>query len=61
MKILVDENIPLVTVEQLGLMGHDVLDIRGTSQQGLTDSALWEIAYKQRRFLNRSCLWIFTV
>ena len=30
MDILVDENIPLISVDQLRRMGHDVLDIRGT-------------------------------
>ena len=30
MRILVDENIPKVTVHELQAMGHDVLDIRGT-------------------------------
>jgi hypothetical protein len=29
MKIFVDENIPLETIEALTGMGHDVLDIRG--------------------------------
>jgi len=29
MKILVDENIPNVTVQELRSQGHDVLDIRG--------------------------------
>jgi hypothetical protein len=30
MKILVDENIPLVSVSKLRRLGHDVSDIRGT-------------------------------
>jgi hypothetical protein len=30
MKIFADENIPLMTVEALRALGHDVLDIRGT-------------------------------
>lgn len=42
MKICVDENIPLVTVAELKNLGHDVLDIRGTIEQGLTDNLLWE-------------------
>ena len=40
MKICVDENIPLVTVVELRNLGHDVLDIRGTTEQGLTDELL---------------------
>ena len=49
MRILVDENIPSVTVESLRAAGHDVLDIRGTPQQGLFDDALWEIAQTDKR------------
>jgi predicted nuclease of predicted toxin-antitoxin system len=30
MKILVDENIPRMTVDRLRGVGHDVIDIRGT-------------------------------
>ena len=37
MKIFVDENIPNVTVDPLRAAGHDVLDIRGTPQQGMVD------------------------
>ncbi|CAN5588199.1 hypothetical protein BH10ACI1_BH10ACI1_08910 [soil metagenome] len=40
MKICVDENIPLVTVTELKNLGHDVLDIRGTNEQGLPDNLL---------------------
>jgi hypothetical protein len=32
MDILVDENIPLMTVASLREQGHDVVDIRGTGQ-----------------------------
>ena len=44
MKILVDENIPLISVKALREQGHDVLDIRGTSDQGLVDKLLWELS-----------------
>jgi len=37
MKIIVDENIPLMTVETLSKLGHSVLDIRGTSDEGMAD------------------------
>jgi len=40
MQILVDENIPLMTVEQLHQLGHDVFDIRGTADQGISDELL---------------------
>ncbi|MBX3734578.1 MAG: hypothetical protein KF791_18535 [Verrucomicrobiae bacterium] len=33
MSILVDENIPNLTVRELRTMAHDVLDIRGTERQ----------------------------
>ena len=51
MKILVDENIPNFTVEQLRQLGHDVKDIRGTQQEGIDDSIVWEIAQSENRLL----------
>ncbi len=42
MKVLVDENIPLITVEELRLKGFDVIDIRGSAEQGITDEVLWQ-------------------
>jgi len=51
MDILVDENIPLISVEQLRNMGHDVLDIRGTSEQGISDKLLWNKACQEKRLL----------
>ncbi len=51
MDILVDENIPLMGVQQLRDMGHDVLDIRGTAEQGISDELLWNKACQERRLL----------
>lgn len=51
MKILVDENIPLMCAEQLRDMGHDVLDIRGTTDQGISDELLWDKACREKRLL----------
>ncbi len=51
MKICVDENIPLVSVTELVELGHDVLDIRGTSEEGLPDYLLWEKVQKEKRLL----------
>ncbi len=51
MKILVDENIPLISVEQLQRSGHDVFDIRGTENQGMTDDVLWLLACQEKRLL----------
>lgn len=51
MKIFVDENIPNVTVQELRALGHDVLDIRGTPQQGMLDDELWTLAQSEQRLL----------
>ena len=51
MKIFVDENIPLVTVEELKECGHDVLDIRGSEAQGMADDLLWKRAQREQRLL----------
>jgi predicted nuclease of predicted toxin-antitoxin system len=51
MKICVDENIPLITVLELQKLGHDVLDIRGTENRGISDDLLWEKVQKEERLL----------
>jgi predicted nuclease of predicted toxin-antitoxin system len=51
MKVCVDENIPLSTVAELRSLGHDVLDIRGTANQGMPDDLLWELVQKESRLL----------
>lgn len=51
MKILVDENIPATTVTDLREQGHDILDIRGTSDQGMSDQELWQKAVREKRLL----------
>jgi predicted nuclease of predicted toxin-antitoxin system len=51
MKIFVDENIPNMTVEKLCQMGHDVMDIRGTEKEGLSDRGIWEIVQEEERLL----------
>ena len=51
MKILVDENIPNSTVGALRSAGHDVLDIRGTPDEGLTDEEIFRVATEQQRLL----------
>ena len=51
MRILVDENIPNISVRELRAMGHDVLDIRGTERQGMFDDELWPFAQAERRLL----------
>jgi predicted nuclease of predicted toxin-antitoxin system len=51
MKILVDENIPLVTVDELRQRGHDVSDIRETTDKGMEDELLWKKACDEGRLL----------
>ncbi len=51
MKILVDENIPRMTVAELRSQGHDVRDIRGTHSQGLPDDRLWDEAQREARLM----------
>ena len=51
MKIFVDENIPGMTVRALREAGHDVLDIRGTAQEGMEDDSVWEMAQRHKRLL----------
>lgn len=51
MKIFIDENIPLSTVNELKRIGHDVLDIRGTELEGSTDDEIWQLAQSQKRLL----------
>jgi predicted nuclease of predicted toxin-antitoxin system len=51
MKVFMDENIPSRTVEELRGLGHDVLDIRGTADQGMEDDVLWARLMKERRVM----------
>ena len=51
MRIVVDENIPRMTVEALRALGHDVRDVRGTAWQGIPDAMLWRIALDDARLL----------
>ncbi|NOZ21543.1 MAG: hypothetical protein GXP25_10695 [Planctomycetes bacterium] len=51
MKILVDENIPRMTVKALRELGHDVLDVRGTEHEGSSDHTLWDIAQEEKRLI----------
>jgi predicted nuclease of predicted toxin-antitoxin system len=51
MKVLVDENIPRMTVAALRYGGHDVIDVRGTADEGIDDQRLWAIAQQEGRLL----------
>ena len=51
MNILVDENIPKFTVEALRSDGHNVRDLRGTSDQGVDDTEVWRKVLNERALL----------
>jgi predicted nuclease of predicted toxin-antitoxin system len=51
MRVLVDENIPRMTVDALRDLGHEVKDVRGTADQGVADSGLWALALAESRAL----------
>jgi predicted nuclease of predicted toxin-antitoxin system len=51
MRVLVDEYIPRMTGDALRALGHDVKDIRGTSDQGVADADLWGLALAESRAL----------
>lgn len=51
MRILVDENIPRMTVQGLQALGHDLKDIRRSVERGLPDPDLWQIALTEYRLL----------
>src|SRR4030067_1839597 len=51
MKIFVDENIPAMTVKELHRLGHEIMDIRGTENEGMTDEAIWKLVKKDGRLL----------
>ncbi|MBI2470580.1 MAG: DUF5615 family PIN-like protein [Planctomycetes bacterium] len=46
-----DENIPAITIRELKMLGHDIMDIRGTKNQGMTDEDIWGIVQKGERLL----------
>ena len=51
MKIIGDENILTTTVTEWYKQRYDVLDIRKTSDQGLSDQALWQKVDLRKRLL----------
>lgn len=51
MDIFVDENIPSITVETLRKAVHDVKDIRGTKDEGMSDDEIWQLTQHDRRLL----------
>jgi predicted nuclease of predicted toxin-antitoxin system len=57
LNILIDENIPKMTLAALRQKGHDVRDIRGTDKEGITDSEIWDIARSENRILISTDKW----
>ena len=51
MNILVDENIPTMTIVALRELGHEVREIRGTKDQGIHDEAVWRLCQKEKFLL----------
>lgn len=51
MRIAVDENVPRRTVQALRDMGHDVTDVRGTPDAGVSDDELWNRVQRESRLL----------
>jgi len=49
--ILVDENIPRMSVCTLKDKGYDVKDIRGTAEEGIADKDIWKIVCDEARLL----------
>ncbi len=57
MRIFVDENIPRMTVNQLRDSGHDVLDIRRTPREGMSDNEIWQLVQREERLLITTDKW----
>src|SRR5260221_13797023 len=51
MRVVVDENIPPITIEELRKLRHDFLKIHGTPEQGMTYDLLWAKAQDEQRLL----------
>jgi len=49
MKVAVDENIPLTVVDELRARHWDVLDIRGTAEEGMADDSFWRVVQSEER------------
>jgi uncharacterized protein with PIN domain len=51
LRIFADENIPLQTIEELRMMGHDVKSAHDREHKGLDDLSLWKLVQKESRIL----------
>jgi predicted nuclease of predicted toxin-antitoxin system len=50
-KIFVDENIPLISVLELKRKGFEIIDVRGTGLEGISDEEVWNIAQQKQCLL----------
>jgi predicted nuclease of predicted toxin-antitoxin system len=51
MKFLLDENFPKTAENLLAEFDHQIIDIRGTEQQGMEDENLFELAQREQAVL----------
>ncbi len=51
MNIVVDENIPKLTVLALRSLGHSITDLRGTPDQGSEDGRVWDLVLRENALL----------
>jgi predicted nuclease of predicted toxin-antitoxin system len=51
MRVLTDENIPLMTIGELRRQRHDVRDVHKAGQKGLLDAEIWARAQEEGRLL----------
>lgn len=51
MKFLLDENFPRAAIDFLEARGHEVLDFRGTADQGMKDDAVFTRAQRSQAVL----------
>ncbi|MBA7556612.1 hypothetical protein ES705_49327 [subsurface metagenome] len=51
MKFFLDENFPKKAISLLEELGYEVFDIRGTSQEGLSDVELFSVVKKKESIL----------
>ena len=49
MRVAVDENVPRSVVREFRDRGWDILDIRGTPQEGMADDQLWQLVQADQR------------
>ncbi|GBC95369.1 hypothetical protein HRbin16_01158 [bacterium HR16] len=51
MRIIVDENIPRRTAVELRARGYEVIDLRGSPEEGIDDDLLWQKAQQSHALL----------